>query len=89
MDNYRIIEASIKKAFEVCNEAVAFNFLTERVNFKDDGFYYINPEKVLEIVYENSKRVILKNDYMHFDYTVIIYKVDTYDEKAILNGYKK
>lgn len=88
MDNYDFIEASIKKAFEICNEAIAFNFLTERVNFKSDGFYYINPEKVLQIAYKYSKRVILKNDYMPFDYTIIIYKNDMYDENAVFNAYQ-
>lgn len=88
MDNYNFIEKSIRKAFELCNEAIAFNFLTERVNFKDDAFYYINPERVLEIAYRHSRRVILKSNYIPFDYTVIIYKDDSYDEKAIFNAYK-
>ncbi|NFN86292.1 class I SAM-dependent methyltransferase [Clostridium sporogenes] len=85
MDNYYFIEESIEKAFELCNEAIAFNFLTERVNFKDKDFYYINPEKVLEIAYRYSKKIVLKNDYLPFDYTVIIYKDDSYNERAIFN----
>ncbi len=89
MDNYYFIEKSIEKAFELCNEAIAFNFLTERVNFKDKDFYYINPEKVLEIAYRYSRRIVLKNDYLPFDYTVIIYKDDSYNERAIFNRCRK
>lgn len=85
MDNYDFIETSIKKAFELCNEALAFNFITERVNFKDDDFYYINPEKVLEIAFRYSRKVVLKSDYLPFDYTVIIYKDDSYNENGIFN----
>ncbi|MBP2033802.1 SAM-dependent methyltransferase [Clostridium algifaecis] len=88
MDNYDFIQQSINKAFELFNEAIAFNFVTERVNFKDDGSYYINPEKVLEIAYRYSKKIILKNNYMPFDYTMIIYKDDSYDENAVFNAYK-
>lgn len=88
INNYDFIKASIEKGFNLCNEALAFNFLTERVNFKDDDFFYINPEKVLEIAYRYSKRVILKNDYMPFDYTIIIYKDDSYDKIGVFNSYK-
>lgn len=88
MDNYDFIETSIKQAFELCNEALAFNFITERVNYKDDDFYYINPEKVLEIAFRYSKKVILKSDYLPFDYTVIIYKDDSYTESGIYKTYK-
>ncbi|OVE70734.1 hypothetical protein CCS79_01810 [Clostridium diolis] len=85
MNNYNFIETSIRKAFELCNEALAFNFITERVNYKDDDFYYINPERILEIAYKYSKKVILKSDYLPFDYTVIIYKDDSYTESGIYN----
>ncbi|WP_252231542.1 class I SAM-dependent methyltransferase [Clostridium sp. ZBS15] len=85
IDNLELIHNTIEKAMDMCKEAIAFNFLTERVNFKDKDFYYVNPEKILNIAYKYSKKVVLKSDYLPFDYTVVIYKNDSYDQTGIFN----
>jgi len=89
-DIYELIEATIRKAFNLCNTAVAMDFLSCYVNFKNDDNFYCQPEKILEIAYTLSRNVVLKNDYFPFEFTIILNKDDNYDaEKTYFNTFKK
>lgn len=88
-DQYEHVEDYIKKALEICNDGLAFNFVSDRVNFKVDGYYNYNVEKIISIAYKYSRNIVMRSDYMPFDFTIFIFKDDSFDEERIFNEYRK
>lgn len=79
LNGYEYIEANMSKMFALCKKAVAIDFITNRVDYKHEHNFNSNPEKILSLAYKLSKRVVLRNDYLPFEFAVIIYKDDTFN----------
>ncbi|MCY6959565.1 class I SAM-dependent methyltransferase [Clostridium brassicae] len=89
MDNYDYIEAIINKSFNTCNSGIAFDFLSDKVDYKYDFNFYYSPEKILSIAYKYSKNIVLRNDYMPFEFSLFINKDDSFKkEYPIFNEYR-
>lgn len=87
-NNYQIIEATIDKALQVCHKAIAFDFLSDKVDYELQHAFYSSPEKILSIAYKFSRNVVLRNDYMPFEFSIFIIKDDSYNnEDTIFNCY--
>ncbi len=86
--NYENVEAILKKALTVCNDrgAVSFDFQSDKVDyFSDNGVsFYNSPEKILSIAYKYSRNVILNNLYMPFEFSLTIFKDDTFDKSNLV-----
>lgn len=89
VDQYDFAEGYIRKAMALCNEGLAFNFLSDKVNFIVDGFANYAPERMLAIAYQFSRNVVLQNDYMPFDFSLFIQKDDSFDERRVFNEYAR
>jgi SAM-dependent methyltransferase len=57
------------------------NFLTNRVDFYDNTLHYADPCAVLDLCYKYSRRVVLRQDYMPFEFTVFVDLRDTFDKR--------
>ncbi len=87
--NYKFIENSMKKAFAHANAGLAFNFLSDKVDWKYDNAWYSNPSVILEMAYGLSRNVCLRNDYMPFEFSVAVFKDDSFSkEDTLFNKYK-
>ena len=87
IEGYKYIESNLTKMFETCKIGIAVNFLTDRVDYKHDHNFNSSPEKILSIAYNLSKRIVLRNDTFPFEFSIIIYKDDTFrKEKTIFTG---
>lgn len=73
-NNYEFIEAAIDKAFRLVNDGIAFDFLSDKVDFKLKDTFHSSPEKILSIAYKFSRNIILRNDYMPFEFCVFMFK---------------
>lgn len=88
--NYAFIENVIKKALNICNEGLAFDFLSDKVDFKYEHTFHSSPEKILEIAYKYSKNIVLRNDYMPFEFSIFIFKDDSFKtETTVFNLFEK
>ena len=89
-DNYTYIENVIKKAFSLCKEGLAFDFLSDKVDyFNYEHTFHSSPEKILSIAYKYTRNIILKNNYMPFEFSVFLFKDDSFNkEDTIFNKYK-
>jgi SAM-dependent methyltransferase len=83
-NNYDFMFDSIKKAFDICNKAIAFNFIIDKVDYKNENVAYHSPTKIIDYLYTLSKRLILCNDCMPFECTCILYKEDQIDFDSML-----
>lgn len=90
IDNYTYIEQMLGKMFAISTEAVSVDFLSDRVNFSRDHTFYANPSRILEIAFRLTRNVRLRHDYMPFEFTVTLFKDDTFlEQDTIFNRYKK
>lgn len=76
--NYDFIDATIQKALSVCREGVAFDFLSDKVDFQLDHTFHSAPEIILGLAYKYSRNIVLRNDYMPFEFSLFIFKDDTF-----------
>lgn len=86
--NYENVEEILKKALAICNNrgAVSFDFQSDKVDyFSDNGVsFYNSPEKILSIAYKYSRNVILNNLYMPFEFSLTVFKDDTFDKTNLV-----
>lgn len=88
-NNYEFIESVIEKALSLVKDGLAFDFLSDKVEYQLEYTFHSNPEKILSIAYKFSKNVILRNDYMPFEFSIFIIKDDSFcKEDTIFNRYK-
>jgi len=88
-DNYEYIELVIEQALKISKDGLAFDFLSDKVDFTLDQNFHNNPEKILSICYKFSKNIILKNNYMPFEFSIFIQKDDSFDSSTnMFNTYK-
>lgn len=85
--NYRLADnwGFIRETFEIfrasARRGFAANFITDRVDFRDDSLYYADPCAVLDLGYRYSRRVVLRQDYMPFEFTLFVDLQDDFDKK--------
>lgn len=86
--NYENVEEILKKALAICNNhgAVSFDFQSDKVDyFSDNGVsFYNSPEKILSIAYKYSRNIILNNLYMPFEFSLTVFKDDTFDKTNLV-----
>lgn len=89
-NNYALIEATIEKALSLCNFGLAFDFLSDKVDYRLDHCFHSSPETVLGIAYRFSRNVIVRNDYMPFEFSLFIDKRDAYSSsRPIFDSFLK
>lgn len=75
-DNDAFIDFAFEYFFKLCNKGIAFNFLSDKVDFKLDYTHHSNPEAILKLAYKFTNRIVLRNDYMPFEFTIFLFKED-------------
>jgi len=82
-DNEGFLKRMITRCFELCNIGVAINMMSNYVDYKDEGLYYYSPEKVFTFCKTLTRRVIMRHDYMPYEFTVYLYKDSSVNERNI------
>ncbi len=83
-DNYQFLEQVIEKTLDVCRDGFAFDFLSDKVDYQLKDTFHYAPEKVLEIAYKYSRNIVLRNDYMPFEFALILSKNDSFSAEDTL-----
>lgn len=71
-DNWGFIETAFARFAEISSRGFAVNFLSDQVDFQHSYTYHANPMEILELAYGYSRNVVLRNDYMPFEFTVFV-----------------
>ncbi|MEI6420827.1 MAG: class I SAM-dependent methyltransferase [Lentisphaerota bacterium] len=75
----------IKATFELFNQhaqkGFAINFMSSRVDYQDEHLYYADPPEILALALKFSNRVLLKHDYMPYEFTIFVDKRQNPDPK--------
>lgn len=73
-DDLRKMFDDIEKMYNIANHTVAFNLLSPINNTIHDGFFYVHPGLVIDMLLEKYQYVNLRHNYSKDVYTVTIYK---------------
>jgi hypothetical protein len=46
-DNYEFVRAAMEKALMLCSEGIAFDFLSDKVDYEYPHTFHYSPEKIL------------------------------------------
>lgn len=84
VNGYDNIELNMKKMFENCSKAVSIDLLSSRVDYTHEHNFNSDPLKILEMAYGLSKSVILKNNYFPFEFSITIYKDDSFSKESTI-----
>ena len=60
--------------FFIINQIVSFNLLNPINNTLHEGFFYVHPGLVMDMLIEKYQYVTVRNNYSKDVYTVLIYK---------------
>lgn len=75
-DNGAFLEKMLARSFEICRLGVSVNMLGTYVDYHDVELYYARPEEVFGFAKKMTKRVVLRYDYMPYEFTIYLYKTD-------------
>lgn len=71
----RFVEESLRRMYAVCRLGVAFNLMSDQVDFRSPTLFYANPGEVLELCRrELSRHFVLRHDYPLHEFTVYVYR---------------
>jgi SAM-dependent methyltransferase len=71
-DNRAYIEQTFDVFKRLARLGVAANFLSTRVNYRNEENYYAAPEEIMTLGLRYSPRVLLRHDYMPFEFTIFV-----------------
>lgn len=77
-------DAFTRETFELFDRTAtrgfAVNFLSDKVEYRLEHAHHSSPEEILALAYRFSNRVVLRNDYMPFEFTVFVDKRNRFDK---------
>jgi len=80
-DNWDFINRTFALFARHSRQGFAVNFLSNRVDYTEDTLYYADPPRVLDLCYTYSRRVLLRQDYMPFEFTVFVDLRNNFDKR--------
>ena len=89
-DNLLFIENTFDLFNKYAMDGFSLNFLSSKVDYKNPNNFHISPSKIIEIGLQFSNNVILRHDYMPYEFSIIIIKNSkVIDSLNIFEKYKK
>jgi len=80
-DSYSYLENLLKEMIKISKKGVVMNFITDYVDFKNKDTFYTSPEKIFKIAKKFSKRILLRHDYLPFEFCIYVYTDDKINQK--------
>jgi SAM-dependent methyltransferase len=69
------VRATIHRMYAMCRIGVAFNLMTDRVDYRSPTLFYSNPGETLDFCRrELSRFAVLRHDYPLYEFTVYVYR---------------
>lgn len=89
-DNYGFVLQCLEKFNSLTSKGFSSNFLSDKVAYELEYTFHSNPGRILEMAYAFSNNVVLRNDYMPFEFTVFVNKASGIDPQfTVYEEFKK
>lgn len=76
--NLEFIEKVLTKAWSIAKEGLAVDFLSDKVDYRHEHTFHNSPEKMLELAYSFTRNVVIRNDYMPFEFALCMLKDNSF-----------
>lgn len=73
-DQLQYIKKTLEQFFSHCNIGVSSDFMSTFVDYRQELSYHLNEFEALKIAKGLSRRVVLRNDYLDYEYCLYILK---------------
>ena len=73
-DQLQYIKETLERFFALCNIGVSSDFMSTFVDYQQEITYHLNEFEALKIAKGLSRRVVLRNDYLDYEYCLYILK---------------
>jgi SAM-dependent methyltransferase len=83
-DEYEFIYKCLQQMFYMSSKGVAVNFLSDKVDYFTDHNFNANPSKILEFSYSLTNNVVLLNNYMPYEFTILLRKDKIIDKELVI-----
>lgn len=83
-NNQKFIADTFKIFNQYATKGFALNFMSDKVDYRHMHAFYASPSKILDLAYRYSRRVVLRNDYMPFEFTIFVDKRDRFDSQKVV-----
>ena len=84
LDGYEFIAMCMDKAFNLAYDGIAFDFLSDKVDYQLADTFHSAPERILQMAYTHTRNVVLRNDYMPFEFAAFLFKDDSFAREVTL-----
>jgi SAM-dependent methyltransferase len=79
-DNWKFVAATFELFSRHARKGFALNFLADQTDFVQPDAYYADPSAVLKLARGYSRRVLLRCDYMPFEFTIFVDRRTAFDK---------
>jgi hypothetical protein len=70
------VKDAIKKMFSLSRRGMAFNIMSKKADYLENGEYYADAGEMLNFCMQLSRKIVFRHDYMPHDFSIYIYKED-------------
>lgn len=71
---FEYVKMIITAMYAKCKKAIAFNVLTDQVDFRADKLFYCPTSELLSHCYSHSRHLVVDQSYPLYEYTVTLFK---------------
>ena len=72
--SYEYIKNLMNEMLRISKKGIMMDFMSSYVDYKNKGDFHVSPEQVFKIAKRFSKRVVIRHDYLPFEFCVYVYK---------------
>ncbi|MCS6885636.1 MAG: class I SAM-dependent methyltransferase [Acidobacteriota bacterium] len=67
-------KAMIARMYELASQGVAFNMMTDYVDYRVERLYYANPLEIFDYCRKLTRRLQLRHDYPLYEFSIYMYR---------------
>lgn len=82
-DNVEYVERVIEKAFKECRRGCAFDFLSNKVDYKKyEHTFHHDPLDIIMLGYKLTRNLVFINNYAPFEFSLVLFKDESFDPQV-------
>jgi SAM-dependent methyltransferase len=88
-DNRIHISESLNAMWDRTRHHVAVDFLSTIVDFQQEGAWHTDPSWALQLAQRFSRRVLLRHDYMPYEFALFVFRDDSISPRNVFQEYEQ
>lgn len=87
--NDAYIELALRRMFGLSQRATCVDFLSSYVDFQKPGAHHTDPCWALALAMRLTRRVILRDDYMPYEFSMVLFRDDSVSKRNVFESFEK